>query len=97
MSQTCEAKEDHQAKAKRKANIKHIEKKKKKTKYLGQPGEKGEDKHAPEVPPVTGEVSRVAQAVRSHGEDDEAQELRFICMMYISSSSSSYPRLDSHL
>ena len=85
MSQTCEAKEDHQAKAKHKANIKHSDKKK--TKHLGQPGEQGEDKHAPEVPPVTGEVSRVAQAVRSHGEDDEAQELRFICVvMYLSSS-----------
>ena len=81
MSQTCEAKEDHQAKAKHKANIKHSEKKKKKTKHLGQPGEQGEDKHAPEVPPVTGEVSRVAQTVRSHGEDDEAQKLALIFLL----------------
>ena len=56
-----------------------IEKKRKK--HLGHPSEYGKDKHAPIMPPMTGEVSRVAQTVRSHGEDDEAQELALIFLL----------------
>ena len=55
--------------------------KKKRKKHLGHPSKYGKDKHAPIMPPMTGEVSRVAQTVRSHGEDDEAQELALIFLL----------------
>ena len=44
--------------------------------HLWQPGDQCKSKHPSIVLPVRGEVGRVAQAVGSYGEDDDAQELQ---------------------
>ena len=44
--------------------------------HLWQPGDQCKGEHPPIVLPVRGEVGRVAQAVGSYGEDDDAQELQ---------------------
>ena len=43
--------------------------------HLWQPGDKSKDEHPTIMLPVGRQVGRVAQAVRSDGEDDDAQEL----------------------
>ena len=48
---------------------------KQETKHLWQPGDKSKDEHPTIMLPVGRQVGRVAQAVRSDGEDDDAQEL----------------------
>ena len=43
---------------------------------LWQPGDQCKGEHPSIVLPVRGEVGRVAEAVGSYGEDDDAQELQ---------------------
>ena len=44
--------------------------------HLWQPGDQCKSKHPSIVLPVRGEVGRVAEAVGSYGEDDDAQKLQ---------------------
>ena len=44
--------------------------------HLWQPGDQCKGEHPSIVLPVRGEVGRVAEAVGSYGQDDDAQELQ---------------------
>ena len=44
--------------------------------HLWQPGDQCKSEHPSIVLPVRGEVGRVAEAVGSYGEDDDAQKLQ---------------------